>query len=337
LQPVNPLEHPDWDATLARRPDFSFFHGSAWTRVLAETYGFAPVWQAEGTALLPLMEVDSWLTGRRGIALPFTDDCAPLCESGAQFKVLYQKALAWGRDRGWKSIELRGGREHLPEAPASVAYYGHHLDLTLGATKLFEKMEGSARQAVRKAEREGVTVEVVQNERAVRDFYRLQCLTRKRHGLPPQPLRFFLNIGRRIVSQKQGMVVLASCGGSRIAGAVFFFLNGRAIYKYGASDERWQQWRPNNLVMWEGIRWLAGQGSTRLHLGKTSLQHDGLRRFKLSLGAVEQRIEYVKYDLRRNRFEVEPDSVAGWHNAVFHRLPVWLSRGAGQLLYKHWA
>jgi len=220
LQPDNPLEHPDWDAHLTRRPDFSFFHGAAWAKVLAETYGFKPVWQSDGKSLLPLMEVNSWLTGRRGIALPFTDECPPLCESAAEFRPLFQKAVKLGQARRWKSIELRGGREFFGEAPASLGFYGHRLNLAPEVARMFDDMDGSARQAVRKAEKDGVTVEVSQSEAATRDFYDLQCLTRKRHGLPPQPLSFFLNIQRHVLSQNQGMVALAGWRGTKIAGAV---------------------------------------------------------------------------------------------------------------------
>ncbi len=337
MQPVNPLDHPDWDARLTRRPDFSFFHGTAWTKVLVEAYGFAPDWLAADDALLPLMEVDSWLTGRRGIGLPFTDDCGPLCGTGKDFQRLFQNAVELGRSRGWKSIELRGGRKFSGEAPASLSFYGHSLNLAADESRLFGQMDGSARQAVRKAEKDGVTVEVLQSEAAMRDFYVLQCRTRKRHGLPPQPLGFFLNIWRHILSQNQGMVVLASERGQKIAGAVYFFLGGRAIYKYGASDFRRQHLRPNNLVMWTAMKWLARNGATALHLGKTSLAHEGLRRFKLNLGAVEQRIEYVKFDLKTSRFVTETDGVAGWHNRAFRTLPVFMSRLAGELLYKHWA
>ena len=45
------------------------------------------------------MEVDSWLTGRRGISLPFTDDCEPLCADDETFKSLVANALAFGRSR----------------------------------------------------------------------------------------------------------------------------------------------------------------------------------------------------------------------------------------------
>jgi hypothetical protein len=329
LQPVNPLEHPDWDAPLTRRPDFSFFHSAAWTKVLAATYGFTPAWFATENSLLPLMEVNSWLTGRRGIALPFTDDCEPLCATEKDFQPLFQAAVEFGK--------ARGGRKFFGEAPASLSFYGHSLDLVADENLQFEKMDGSVRRAIRKAEKDGVTVTVSQSEQAMRDFYVLQCQTRKRHGLPPQPLRFFLNIWRHILSHHQGMVALASQGGEKIGGAVYFFLGGRAIYKFGASDFRRQHLRPNNLVMWEAMKWLARNGATTLHLGKTSLANEGLRRFKLNLGAVEQRIEYVKYDLRANRFLTETDGVAGWHNRIFGALPVFMSRLAGEVLYKHWA
>jgi len=85
------------------------------------------------------------------------------------------------------------------------------------------------------------------------------------------------------------------------------------------------------------MKWLAKQGNARLHLGKTSLANEGLRKFKLNLGAAEQRIEYVKFDLGTDRFVVEQDGIAGWHNRVFRALPVFMARRAGELLYKHWA
>lgn len=334
----NPLAEKDWDATLTARPDFSFFHGTAWLQALADSYGFAPHFFSLGNALLPVMECDSWLTGRKGIALPFTDECVPLGAGKDSLAKLFAAAAAFGRSRGWKSIELRGGRDLFgDEVPASVAFYGHTLDLAIGGDSLFEKMDGSARQAVRKAEKDGVTVEVAQSLEAVEVFYRLQCLTRKRHGLPPQPWDFFLNIHRRILSQNLGMIAVAGHGGKKIAASVYFFLGGRAIYKYGASDFERQNLRGSNLAMWRAIEWLGGRGVKSLDLGKTSLANGGLRRFKLNLGATERKIEYVKFDLRKHVFVTETDGVAGWHNTVFRVLPGFAARAAGSLLYRHWA
>ena len=334
----NPLENPNWDALLTSRPDFSFFHGAAWLQVLAGSYGFTPHFFAEDNAVLPLMEADSWLTGRKGIALPFTDECGPLGADKESFGKMFADAVAFGKSRGWKAIELRGGKEFFgAEVPASVSFYGHEVDLKAGESLLFEKMDGSVRRAVRKAEKDGVKVEMSSSLEAMQEFFRLQCLTRKRHGLPPQPWDFFLNIHRCVLSQNLGTVAVANHGGKKIAASVYFFLGGRAIYKYGASDYAYQQLRGPNLVMWEAMKWLTRNGATSLDLGKTALVNEGLRRFKLQLGAREKTVAYVKFDLRQNIFVTEPDGVAGWHNKVFSALPSWLSQAAGNFLYRHWA
>lgn len=334
----NPLETLNWDELLISRPDFSFFYGTAWLQALVGSYGFAPCFFSAGNAMLPLMECDSWLTGRKGIALPFTDECAPLGADKDAFAKMFAAAVELGKSRGWKSIELRGGKDLFgAEVPGSVSFYGHTVDLTCGEKLLFEKMDGSVRRAVRKAEKDGVTVEILQSLEAMKIFFNLQCLTRKRHGLPPQPWDFFLNIHRHILSQKLGIIAVASCGGKKIAASVYFYLGGRAIYKYGASDFAMQHLRGTNLVMWSAMNWLAKNGVRSLDLGKSSLTNDGLRRFKLNLGATERTVAYIKFDLRKNSFVTESDGVSGWHNAVFRVLPRFASRAAGNFLYRHWA
>lgn len=340
---INPLENSNWDALVSSRPDFSFFHGAAWAKVLMQTYGFTPHYFISSNpdtteTLLPLMEVDSWLTGRRGIALPFTDECAPLGADKNSFGTLFQAVVEFGKTRGWKYLELRGGKNLFArEVPASLEFYSHCLDLAPSENQLFKAMESSVRRAVRKAEKDGVTVEISQSVAAMRTFYSLQCLTRKKHGLPPQPWGFFMNIHRHILSENCGLIAVASHQGRQIAASVYFFLGGRAIYKFGASDAAAQHLRGNNLVMWTAMKWLAQKGAKTLHLGRTSLANEGLRRFKLNLGAHEEKVGYVKFDLRQNRFVTETDGVSGWHNNVFRALPVGLSRVAGRMLYKHWA
>jgi hypothetical protein len=341
-QPVNPAESPGWDALVSARPRGSFFHGSAWANTLQGAYGFRPVYFTAkepngGSAILPLMEVNSWLTGRRGVALPYTDECEPLYSDAAVARKLIQAATEFGRTRGWKSVEWRGGRELFGEAPASLAFYGHSLDLEPDEDRMFARLESSVRRAIRKAEKSGVTVTISQSLKGVRVFHWLQCKTRRKHGLPPQPFNFFRNILEHVLSKNLGMIAIASCGERPIAASVYFQLGTRAVYKFGASDEAFQQLRGANLVMWEAIKWHARRGAKTLHLGRTSLNNEGLRRFKLGWGADEHKIEYVKYDLRQDRFVTETDATIGWYNRVFNVLPIALSRLIGAALYRHCA
>src|SRR6266540_5852058 len=81
---LNPLETPGWDNLVLTHPEASFFHSASWAAVLRDTYGHRPHYfcAMKGerlAATLPVMEVNSTLTGRRGVSLPFTDEC--LCLS----------------------------------------------------------------------------------------------------------------------------------------------------------------------------------------------------------------------------------------------------------------
>ena len=342
VERVNPLEAGDWDAMLLACPGSSFFHTAAWARVLHRTYGYTPAYFTRREAghlqaLLPVMEVDSWLTGRRGVSLPFTDDCEPLCLDGGGFDGIMQALMNYGAERDWNYLECRGGKTLFGDAPASTSFYGHRLSLAGGDEALFAKVESPVRRAVRKAEKEGVTVEFAQSLDAMRTFYALHCKTRTRHGLPPQPFLFFQNIHEFVVAQNHGFVVVARHRGVPVACNVYFHWGKNAIYKYGASDEAYQQLRANNLVMWEAIRWYGRQNFEQLHFGRTSLTNQGLRRFKLGWGTEEHGVEYVRYDRRKKEFVTVKDESSGWHSYVFHRMPGFLSKWVGGVLYKHMA
>ena len=310
------------------------FHSEAWLRVLEETYGFKPVsLRGRGGGYLPLMEARN-LFGKRGVSLPFSDYSAPLAVSLEQFRELWNEAIALARSRGWKYLELRGGKEWLPDAPASLRFYRHVLDVRDGEEALFARFEGSVRQAIRKAEKCGLAIEIRHDPEGIRAYYGLHCQTRKKHGLPPQPSAFFLNIQKHLLSKGLGVLVLARSDQIVVAGAVFFCCGKQAIFKFGASDQTGLQTRANNLVMWEGIRWLGARGCENVDFGRTSLENDGLRRFKAGWGTQEGTVEYVKYHVRHARFVVDKDRASGWHTKIFGRMPMPLLRIAGALLYR---
>ena len=335
---VDPTAESDWDRKLLQFPACTLFHSSAWARVLKESYGFRAgyILGEQGgnpCGILPLMEADNWPKGRRGVSLPFTDECATLATEPRFHKELVGVARDEGQRRGWKYLELRGCPDFLHDAPPSLSFYGHDLDVEPDEMRMFKRLDDSVQRAIRKATREGLEVEIATNLDAVRTFYQLHGRTRRKHGVPPQSFDFFESIHRHVLESGQGFVVTARLVGKAIAAAVFFHFGRQAIYKFGASDERFQEFRGNNLVMWEGIRRLAKQGVGRLNFGRTPLANEGLRRFKLSWGASESRISYCKYDFKRSGFVKDRDRASGWHTRVFQLLPTTVFRWVGALLY----
>jgi hypothetical protein len=344
VQWTNPLEHSDWDEQITGQncAAHSFFHTTAWAKALTETYGFEPVYFIRKDSgllhsVLPLMEVKSPLTGKRGVALPFTDTCDPLCPDKSEFFELFRNALELAQARDWKYLEFRGGKSLFNHTPPSLTYYGHWVDVPADEEGYFDQLKSPVRRAIRKAEKCGVQVEISQDMTAVNQYYLLHCRSRKRHGLPPQPFCFFENIHRHVLSAGLGMVVLARWGKVPVAGAMFFHSADKAIYKFGASDDSFQHLRGNNLVFREAIRWFSRHGIRKLDLGRTSLENEGLRRFKLGWNAEEMSIGYFRFCLRQKKFVPMRDEGLGWHNRVFKALPLPASRLAGEFLYRHWA
>ncbi len=234
IRRVDPTADESWDSDLASCPGATFFHTAAWARVLKSTYNYTPVYfeirnSSRLESLLPMMEVDSWLTGRRGVSLPFTDQCEPICSSQEVYMRLYQEAVSFGKARRWKFVECRGGFTLHPDAAPSVSYRGHRLTLNGDEESLLKNCCSATRRAVRKAEQNGLTIEVTRNLGGLQAFYKLFCATRKRLGVPPQPFNFFHNIYRHVLEKNLGLVVLARKGNVPIAGAVYFYYCKTAI------------------------------------------------------------------------------------------------------------
>ena len=336
----NPLERSDWDALVSRFPQCSFFHTSAWLKVLNETYGYLPIAialtdQNTTRALTVFMEVDSWLTGKRGVSLPFTDECQPLLFDESDLLILLDQVYALAAKRNWKSLETRSAPGLEKNALPSLVHYTHKLSLNPDPKSLFSQFSTSNRRAVRKAEASKLSIDQEYSLENLSFFYNLLCLTRKKHGMPPQPWKFFQAIHEQILTRGLGSLFLAIHKSKPIAGALFLHHNQNAIYKFGASDGDFQAIRPNNLVMWSAIKFFALNNYRALDFGRTSIGNKGLRRFKLGWGSTEQTISYIRRNIQSQTIEILSDRTRGWHNQIFKILPTPLSRLASQLLYKH--
>jgi hypothetical protein len=336
---VNPLEFPGWDDLLATQPESSFFHTSNWARVLSESYLYRPQYfvSLNGTleAIIPFMEIRSLLTGRRGVSLPFTDYSEPIIGSGPYGNDWVQTVIRHGKASGWKYIEIRNPVPFPNSIPEFSTYFGHILDISDTEESVMASLRGSTKRNIKKAVKEGVTVAGFTTEESIREFFRLNCLTRKEHGLPPQPFHFFNKIFEHVITRGLGFVTLASYKGMNIAGAVCFHYGGKAIYKYGASDREYQHLRANNLAMWEAIRLSIRQGCKRFCFGRTEPENHGLMQFKSGWGTKEQTIRYYRYNLETDTFVRGKPYGHAFYNKIFNAMPISFSRVAGEILYRH--
>jgi len=340
LERVDPFAGGDWDEAVQRHPGHSVFHRSAWARVLVEAYGHRPhclrfVDEQGAAALIPLLEVRSLLTGTRVVSLPFSDFAGPLLRDGADEGQVFEMLAEIAASGDWKHLELRAGPSTAFSLPVHRRYLGHQLDLGPGIDEVEAGFDSATRRAIRKAEKEGVEVSVQSDPAAMEAYYGLHRRTRRRHGLPPQPARFFRAIQHHLIDAGLGKVVLARADRDTIAGAVFLHSGDRAVYKFGASDTAHWQLRPNQAVMATAIRHLVATGHRRLHFGRTSPSDQGLDRFKRSWGARAHELSYHRFHSgSRTWLGPRAESLES-HPALFGHLPLSLNQLAGSLIYPH--
>jgi hypothetical protein len=337
---IDPLVGETWDSLVAVRGEHSVFHRAAWAKVLAEAYGHRPVYlrilrDGLEVALVPLMEVSSCLTGRRGVSLPFADFGGPLWDHPGLAASVYAVVLEVAAERKWKHVEIRGSSVAPDACRPWQVYEAHQLDLRPGLEVIEQGFSSAVRRAIRKAQRSNLMVSIERGDQAMESFYALHCRTRRRHGLPPQPIRFFRAISNHLIGCGLGEVVLARVGSEAVAGAVFLRSGRSAVYKFGASDPEHWPCRPNQMVMWCAIRFLCELGCEHLSFGRTSLADLGLSRFKLSWGSAAASLNYQRYHTRSDAWISSGPVRRESYPMVFNHLPTAINQIAGRLIYPH--
>ena len=336
---VNPLEFSNWNRCIAGVEGSTFFHTSNWAQVLAETYDYKPVYfcafqDGQLAGCIPVMDIRSIATGHRGVSLPFTDECHPLGREKDTIVALWDFAKSYGKKSGWRYLELRGDYPACNSNLPSESYYTHVLELAESAQDLLRKFRNSTKRNIEKAARLKVNVTHTDRMESMADFYNLLCITRKRHGLPPQPYKFFKKLQRYALWTKMGFILLVYHGGIPIAAALFLHFGRKVIYKFGASDKKHQKLRANNLIMWQAIQWAIQNGYTEFSFGRTSLHNSGLLQFKRGWRASEHLLAYYRYDFNKADF-IKSNSCYAKRYPIIDKLPLPLLKFTGRLLYRH--
>ena len=341
IEIINPLDYDQWDKLITESNQYSFFHSCSWIKVLRESYGYKPYFlilknKEEFSAVLPFMEVNSRYNGRRGVSLPFSDYCNPMIRDETSAQRLLKRAIDFGKTSNWKFLDMHGGEIFFQGKNSSSEYYGHSLKLKAEPNKILKHFRDSNRRNIKKAVTSGVEIHQSNSLHSMREFYRLHCLTRKRHQLPVQPFLFFRKIHEHIISKKSGFIIKALYDDKIVGGAIFFHFGNKAMFKFGASDLRYQHLRMNNLIMWEAIKWYAVNGYESFCFGRTDMGNVGLRQFKQGWGTEEYRIKYFKYDLKADAvIKDNTDHMDFMLHFVFSKMPVSISQILGAWFYRY--
>src|SRR5262249_41172502 len=136
-----------------------------------------------------------------------TSHCTPLvAEAGLEAVVSFLAGQCPGA--GYLELRFLGMATGAPvQLESRCGYVTHTLDLSPGPEQLFKKFHlTSIRQMIKRAEKKGLKFRLAENEDDLKDFFRLHISVRKKHGLPPHPYAFFVNMWR--ILKPKGMMLV---------------------------------------------------------------------------------------------------------------------------------
>ncbi len=338
---IDPLQDPRWPEFLDRHPNASVFHTREWLRALASTYGYRILGFTSNGPNLPLTngvvccQINSWLTGRRLVSLPFSDHCEPLANSSNELEELLTSLTHVLENRNLEYIELRPysifTSDRIGFKP-SQTFYSHSIDLRPSIEDLFHNLhKNCVQRKIHRANRECLTYEEGTSKSLLHSFYDLLLLTRRRHQLPPQPLAWFRKLMHCMTEQAK--VRVCSKNGQPIAAIITLTYKNSMVYKYGCSDARFHNLGGMPYLFWNAIQDAKQSGLAELDLGRSDCDDAGLVNFKERLGASRSSVTYWTYPVAARR------TLMPWTGRVskpyLGYIPNHILTLAGKIIYRH--
>jgi len=337
----DPLRDPRWTEFVRSHPRSSVFHSPEWLRLLADCYDYVPVAYTtarEGDPLenaILFCRVRSWITGNRLVSLPFSDHCEPLVETPYELEQLLEAPRQEQRRGQWKYVEMRPLSSGLLNGMERRAdqYVVHILDLRPPREELYNGLhKSSIQRKLRRAEREGLTLEEGRSSSLLAEFFRLHVKTRRRHRLPPHPRSWFERM--LTILGEQLTIRVARKREKAVAAVVTIETKNSFVYKYGASDAEFHEMGTMPFLAWSMILAAKQAGHRSLDLGRSECANSGLIAFKNHLGATPHPLIYTRIPARQDFLNHEgvPLQLTKF---AFRYCPDSVLIAAGKWLYPH--
>lgn len=342
IRQVDPLLEPAWDRFVEGHRFGLIYHLSGWKRLIENSFAhitghYFTITGKDGRfrAALPVFEVRSWLTGDRLVSIPFATLCDPLIDTAEDYKTLLVEVEKLSKElkssyieiRALNSVELIGG------TAGNDSFKCHYLSLEQEPELISKKFHPSLRQKLRKVSRSSLEMRIAEDESDMRLFFKLNLLTRKRLGLPPQPYRFFKTLWETFHPHRMRLAI-AEIGNTPIAGVLLFMFKDRISAEFTTTDWNFINSNPVHFLYWETIKWGHAEGYRVFDFGRTEKSNTGLMSFKDSWGTEVVDLPHFYYPAGKNGVGRSPLLHKLAFN-VFRKSPQFAARLMGSFCYAH--
>lgn len=303
---INPLEDGRWDDFVVNHEFGTLFHLSVWCRILQNTFGYKPCYlvlenqRREIVAGLPVMFVNSWLTGKRFVSLPRTSFCDPLVRSPDEMQLLVDELKSFVKIHPSAYFELKSQKNFNAIEPMGLKRHDYFVNQILhleeSQESLWAKMgRTSVRQCITKAEKGNVKVRLATGSGDLRLLHNLHRKTTEDHSVPFRPLVFFEEMWRHLSPDNRILIAIAEVENAAAAAGLFFHYKKTLYFEFVGIDYAYSEKSPAHLLLWETMKMARDWGVEYVDFGLTPINNKGLIAYKRRWGCQEHPLHYYYF------------------------------------------
>lgn len=294
---LDPNDYARWDEFVRGCPEATFFHLSAWQRLLEDVFAHR-TWflyaerAGQIVAVLPLAEVKSRLFGHSLASLPFCVYGGVVGDEAGSH-ALEVRADELARELRVEYLEYRNMRPRHPNWPRQELYSTFRKAILPDDDANLRAIPRKQRAMVRKGMENKLRCET---DADVTRFFALYSDNVRRHGTPALPRRFFAEL-LHCFGKDCEILTVTDPGGRPLSSVLSFYFRNEVLPYYAGDHVAARSLAANDFKYWELLRRSRERGCTVFDYGRSKVG-TGTFSFKKNWGFEPQTLSY-EYELYR--------------------------------------
>lgn len=292
LDPANAAAALRWDAFVFSCPEATFFHRSAWQKIIQEVFRHSTHFlHAEDDrgirGILPLAHVNSRLFGNALVGLPFAVYGGVAAVDAEAAMALENAAQDLARQLDVDHLEFRNLTPRHADWPTQDLYVTFRKEILPDIEANMLAIPRKQRAMVRKGIKNGLVSTV---DRNTDRFFQLFADNVHRHGTPALPKRYFDAL-LQVFGNDCEVLTVTGPDGQLLSSVLSFYFRDEVLPYYAGDDESARHLAANDFKYWELMRRACERGVRIFDYGR-SKEGTGPYSFKKNWGFEPQRLHY---------------------------------------------
>ena len=332
---LEPVDHQRWDQFVEASDTATFFHFSAWQRVIQQAFSHKTYYvyaeqEGEISGILPLVHVKSLLFGNTLISNAFCVYGGIVASNDQAFQELQNYAEKLARELGVDCLEMRNRHQQHPDWPHKQLYVTFRKELDSDHEKNMSAIPRKQRAMVRAGIKAGLTGVVDTN---IDRFYQAYSVSVRNLGTPVFPKHYFQLLKQVFADDCE--ILTIEHEGRLVASVMSFYFKDEVLPYYGGGTDLARDLKGNDFMYWEVMHRAVDKGCKVFDFGR-SKEGTGSYRFKKHWGFEPEPLFYEIDLVKAQQIpEINPlNPKYQFFIAAWKRLPLPVSQLVGPWLAK---